>query len=150
MFQSLADWLGRIGPRLQRAFIEGDRWKLYLQGLGTTMELTVIALIFGVLLGLVVAVIRSAHDQQRLGRRKNPLLGVLNVLCQIYTTVIRGTPMMVQLLIMGFVIFKSSRNLVGIAALSFGINSGAYVAEIIRGGLMSVDAGQMEAGRSLG
>ena len=121
MFQSLADWLGRIGPRLQRAFIEGDRWKLYLQGLGTTMELTVIALIFGVLLGLVVAVIRSAHDQQRLGRRKNPLLGVLNVLCQIYTTVI-----------------------------GLGVNSGAYVAEIIRGGLMSVDAGQSEAGRSLG
>ena len=79
MFQSLTDWLIRIGPRLQRAFIEGDRWKLYLQGLGTTLELTVIALIFGVLLGLVVAVVRSAHDQQRLGRR-NPVLGVLNVL----------------------------------------------------------------------
>ena len=82
MFQSLIDWLDRIGPRLHRAFIEGDRWKLYLQGLGTTMELTVVALIFGVLLGLVVAVIRSAHDQQRIGRR-NFLLGVLNVLCQI-------------------------------------------------------------------
>ena len=65
MFQSLTDWLIRIGPRLQRAFIEGDRWRLYLQGLGTTLELTVIALIFGVMLGLVVAVVRSAHDQQR-------------------------------------------------------------------------------------
>ena len=150
MFQSLADWLGRIGPRLQRAFIEGDRWKLYLQGLGTTMELTVIALIFGVLLGLVVAVIRSAHDQQRLGRRKNPLLGVLNVLCQIYTTVIRGTPMLVQLFIWTFVIFPSQRNKVLVAFIGLGVNSGAYVAEIIRGGLMSVDAGQSEAGRSLG
>ncbi len=149
MFQSLIDWLDRIGPRLQRAFIEGDRWKLYLQGLGTTMELTVIALIFGVLLGLVVAVIRSAHDQQRVGRR-NFVLSILNVLCQIYTTVIRGTPAVVQLMIMYFVIFASSRNKVMVAALSFGINSGAYVAEIIRGGLMSVDAGQSEAGRSLG
>ena len=92
---------------------------------------------------------RTFHDQRR-EERPSFLLGVLNLICKIYTTVIRGTPMMVQLLIMGFVIFKSSRNLVGIAALSFGINSGAYVAEIIRGGLMSVDSGQMEAGRSLG
>lgn len=150
MFQSLTDWLIRIGPRLQRAFIEGDRWRLYLQGLGTTLELTVIALIFGVLLGLVVAVIRSAHDQQRLGRKRNPLLGILNVLCQIYTTVIRGTPMLVQLFIWTFVIFPTQRNKVLVAFIGLGVNSGAYVAEIIRGGLMSVDAGQSEAGRSLG
>ena len=149
MFQSLIDWLDRIGPRLHRAFIEGDRWKLYLQGLGTTMELTVVALIFGVLLGLVVAVIRSAHDQQRIGRR-NFLLGALNVLCQIYTTVIRGTPMLVQLFIWTFVIFPTQRNKVLVAIIGWGVNSGAYVAEIIRGGLMSVDAGQSEAGRSLG
>jgi His/Glu/Gln/Arg/opine family amino acid ABC transporter permease subunit len=149
MFQSLIDWLDRIGPRLQRAFIEGDRWKLYLQGLGTTMELTVIALIFGVLLGLVVAVIRSAHDQQRVGRR-NFVLSILNVLCQIYTTVIRGTPMLVQLFIWTFVIFPTQRNKVLVAFIGLGVNSGAYVAEIIRGGLMSVDAGQSEAGRSLG
>ena len=149
MFQSLIDWLDRIGPRLHRAFIEGDRWKLYLQGLGTTMELTVVALIFGVLLGLVVAVIRSAHDQQRIGRR-NFLLGALNVLCKIYTTVIRGTPMLVQLFIWTFVIFPTQRNKVLVAIIGLGVNSGAYVAEIIRGGLMSVDAGQSEAGRSLG
>lgn len=149
MFQSLIDWLDRIGPRLQRAFLEGDRWKLYLQGLGTTLELTVIALIFGVLLGLIVAIIRSAHDQQRPGRR-NPVLGILNVLCQIYTTVIRGTPMLVQLFIWTFVIFPSQRNKILVAFIGLGVNSGAYVAEIIRGGLMSVDAGQSEAGRSLG
>ena len=149
MFQSLIDWLDSIGPRLQRAFLEGDRWKLYLQGLGTTLELTVIALIFGVLLGLVVAVIRSAHDQQRIGRQ-NPVLGVLNVLCQIYTTVIRGTPMLVQLFIWTFVIFPAQRNKILVAFIGLGVNSGAYVAEIIRGGLMSVDAGQSEAGRSLG
>ena len=147
--QSLIDWLARIGPRLHKAFIEGDRWKLYLQGLEVTMELTVIALIFGVILGLIVAVVRSAHDQQRLGRR-NFLLGVLNFICQIYTTVIRGTPMLVQLFIWTFVIFPTQRNKVLVAFIGLGVNSGAYVAEIIRGGLMSVDVGQSEAGRSLG
>ena len=149
MFQSFVNWMDLIGPRLYRAFIEGDRWKLYLQGLGTTLELTVIALIFGVLLGLIVAVVRSAHDQQRIGRR-NPVLSILNALCQIYTTVIRGTPMLVQLFIWTFVIFPTQRNKVLVAFIGLGINSGAYVAEIIRGGLMSVDAGQSEAGRSLG
>ena len=149
MFQSFENWRDLIGPRLYRAFIEGDRWKLYLQGLGTTLELTVIALIFGVLLGLIVAIVRSAHDQQRIGRR-NPVLSILNVLCQIYTTVIRGTPMLVQLFIWTFVIFPTQRNKVLVAIIGLGVNSGAYVAEIIRGGLMSVDAGQSEAGRSLG
>ena len=146
---ALIDWLGDLVPRLHRAFIEGSRWKLYLQGLGTTLEMTVIALIFGVLLGLIVAVVRTAHDQQRPGRR-NPLLGFFNALCNLYTTVIRGTPMMVQLLIWSFVIFKSTRNKVLVGIIGLGINSGAYVAEIIRGGLMSLDPGQMEAGRSLG
>ena len=107
------------------------------------------ALILGILLGLVVAVIRTAHDQQRLGQH-NPILALLNFLCKVYTTVIRGTPMMVQLLIWGFVIFKTSRNHTMVGALGLGINSGAYVAEIVRGGLMSVDIGQSEAGRSLG
>ena len=150
MIQSLTDWLDRIGPRLERAFLEGDRWKLYLQGLGVTLQLTVVALIFGVLLGLVVATIRSAHDQQRPGRRKNPLLGAANLLCKIYTTVIRGTPMLVQLFIWTFVILPAERNKVLVGFIGLGVNSGAYVAEIIRGGLMSVDAGQSEAGRSLG
>ena len=131
------------------AFITGDRWKLYLKGMGTTLELTACALIIGVVLGVLVAVIRSAHDQQRLGRRSFALW-VLNFLCKIYTTVIRGTPMLVQLLIWGMVIFKSSRNRFFVGMLGLGINSGAYVAEIVRGGLMSVDVGQTEAGRSLG
>ena len=132
-----------------KAFLVGDRWKLYVQGLGYTLELTVIALIIGIILGVVVAVIRTSHDQQRLGRR-NPALGFLNAVCKVYTTVIRGTPMMVQLLIWGFVIFKTSRSHTMVGALGLGINSGAYVAEIVRGGLMSVDVGQTEAGRSLG
>lgn len=132
-----------------QAFIEKDRWQQYLNGVGTTLYVTVMALILGIILGLLVAVVRTTHDQQRPGRR-NPVLGVLNGIFKIYVTVIRGTPMMVQLLIMGFVIFSSSREFQLVGALTLGINSGAYTSEIIRGGLMAVDQGQMEAGRSLG
>ncbi|WP_297212818.1 amino acid ABC transporter permease [uncultured Flavonifractor sp.] len=149
MIQGLIEWFDRLLPRFYTAFIEEDRWKLYLQGLENTLIMTVAALVIGVLLGLVVAVVRTSHDQQRPGRR-NPVLGLINAVCGIYTTVIRGTPMMVQILIWSFVILSSSRNKVMVGIIGLGINSGAYVAEIIRGGLMSVDAGQSEAGRSLG
>ena len=132
-----------------QAFVEKDRWQQYLNGVGTTLYVTVMALILGIALGVLVAVVRTAHDQQRPGRR-NPLLGLLNGIFKVYVTVIRGTPMMVQLLIMGFVIFSSSREFSLVGALTLGINSGAYTSEIIRGGLMAVDQGQMEAGRSLG
>ena len=132
-----------------QAFIEKDRWQQYLGGVGTTLYVTVMALILGVILGVLVAVVRTAHDQQRPGH-SNPVLGVLNGIFKVYVTVIRGTPMMVQLLIMGFVIFSSSREFSLVGALTLGINSGAYTSEIIRGGLMAVDQGQMEAGRSLG
>ena len=145
----MIQWLMELGGRFHTAFVAEGRWKLYADGLVVTLELTVLALILGIVIGLVVAVIRSAHDQQRPGRR-NPLLGFVNVLLNIYTTVIRGTPMMVQILIWCFVIFTSSRNKIMVGAIGLGINSGAYVAEIIRGGLMSLDPGQSEAGRSLG
>ena len=145
-FIEFLDWFSR---GFSRAFLEGDRWKLYLKGMGSTLELTITALVIGVILGVLVAVIRTAHDQQRVGS-KNLALGILNALCKVYTTVIRGTPMMVQLLIWGFVIFKTSRNHTMVGILGLGINSGAYVAEIVRGGLMSVDVGQSEASRSLG
>ena len=139
--------------KFYQAWFEKDRWMSYFQGLGTTLQVTVMALALGVVLGVVVAVIRTAHDQQRPGQGNLPtriLLGIVNIICKVYVTVIRGTPMMVQLMIMGFVIFKSSNNFALVGALSLGINSGAYVAEIIRGGLMSLDPGQSEAGRSLG
>lgn len=135
--------------KFYQAFIEADRWKQYLGSVGTTLLVTALALILGVILGVLVASVRTAHDQQRPGRR-NPILGLINAIFKIYVTVIRGTPMMVQLLIMGLVIFKTSNNYTMVGALTLGINSGAYVSEIIRGGLMSLDAGQMEAGRSLG
>lgn len=132
-----------------QAFIESDRWLQYVKGVGNTLMVTALSLIIGVILGILVAVIRTAHDQQRPGKH-NPILGFFNGICQVYVTVIRGTPMLVQLLIMGFVIFSSSRNYTAVGILTIGINSGAYVAEIIRGGLMSLDPGQAEAGRSLG
>ena len=135
--------------KFYQAFILKDRWMQYVQGVGTTLLVTAIALALGVVLGSVVALVRVAHDQQRSGRR-NPVLGFFNAICQVYTTIIRGTPMMVQLLIMSMVIFANSRNFTMVGALALGINSGAYVSEIIRGGLMAVDPGQMEAGRSLG
>ena len=139
----------RLFVLFYQAFIEADRWKQYLNGVGTTLTVTAMALILGIILGIIVAVIRTSHAQQRPGQR-NILLGLINLVCRVYVTVIRGTPMMVQLLIMGMVIFKSSRNFTMVGALSLGINSGAYVSEIIRGGLMSLDPGQSEAGRSLG
>lgn len=139
--------------KFYQAFIEKDRWLQYLEGMGTTLLVTAMALAIGVILGVIVAVIRTAHDQQRPSSGNiigKILFGIINWLCKIYVTVIRGTPMMVQILIMGLVIFSSSRNFTFIGALTLGINSGAYVAEIIRGGLMSLDPGQAEAGRSLG
>ena len=135
--------------KFYQAFIEAERWKQYLSGVGTTLYVTALALLLGIVLGVVVAIVRTAHDQQRPGK-KNFILGIVNAICQLYITVIRGTPMMVQLLIMSFVIFSSSRDFTMVGTLTLGINSGAYVAEIIRGGLMSLDPGQMEAGRSLG
>ena len=135
--------------KFYRAWFAEGRWINYFKGLGTTIEVTIIALIIGVVLGVVVSMIRTAHDQQRPGNR-NILLGFINKICQVYVTVIRGTPMMVQLMIWGFVIFASSRKFTLVGALGLGINSGAYVSEIIRGGLMSLDIGQTEAGRSLG
>ena len=142
-------WWQDFFVNFYRAFVEGGRWTLYLKGVLTTLRVTALALIMGIILGVLVAVVRSAHDQQRPGRH-NPVLAVLNAICKVYTTVIRGTPMIVQMLIMGSIIFASSRNYTFIGTIALGINSGAYVSEIIRGGLMSLDPGQAEAGRSLG
>lgn len=135
--------------KFYQAFIVADRWQQYSKGVGTTLMVTAMALALGVVLGSVVAMIRVAHDQQK-PHHRNPVLGIFNAVAKVYATVIRGTPMMVQLLIMSMVVFKSSREFTMIGALTLGINSGAYVSEIIRGGLMAVDPGQMEAGRSLG
>lgn len=134
-------------------FIEKDRWRFITDGLVVTLEVTILALIIGTIIGMVLAIIRCAHDQQDpqdlKGIRHLPLK-LANLLARLYITVIRGTPALVQLLIMYFIIMVSCRSKVMVAVLTFGINSGAYVAEIFRGGIMAVDKGQMEAGRSLG
>ena len=136
-----------------QTFILEDNYQYFVKGLGTTLTVTIFALIIGVIIGVLVAIIRSAHDQQPEKKKSLPLR-VLNTFCKIYLTVIRGTPMMVQLLIMWFVVWASARstdsNMMKCAILAFGINSGAYVAEIFRSGIMSIDKGQMEAGRSVG
>ena len=125
-------------------FIAEDRWKYLADGLAVTLQITLCAVILGIVLGFLVAIVRSTHD--RTGKLK-----ILNALCNLYLTVIRGTPVVVQLLIIYFVIFgSSSPSKVMVAVLAFGINSGAYVAEIFRSGIMSIDNGQFEAGRSLG
>lgn len=125
-------------------FISEDRWKYILDGLGVTLQVTFFAVLMGIVLGLLIAIIRSTHD-------KTGKLKVLNAICQLYLTIIRGTPVVVQLLIIYFVIFGSvDISKVVVAVLAFGINSGAYVAEIFRSGIMSIDKGQFEAGRSLG
>ena len=130
--------------KFHSTLIEKDRWLYLLDGLKTTLIITFFAVILGMVLGFLIAIVRSTHD-------KTGKLGFLNVLARIYLTVIRGTPVVVQLLIIYFVIFASVN--VGktfVAVLAFGLNSAAYVAEIVRSGIMAVDIGQFEAGRSLG
>ena len=125
-------------------FIADDRWKYLVNGLKVTLTIKFFALIIGVVLGFLVAIVRSTYD-------KTGKLKILNLICKVYLTVIRGTPVVVQLLIIYFIIFGSvDINKTLVAVMAFGFNSGAYVAEIFRSGIMSIDDGQFEAGRSLG
>ena len=137
---------------IYKSFIFDDRYEMYVRGLGNTLLLTAMATLMGIVLGVIVALLRATWDKNGHALHGAPkfLLRIVNAFCNVYLTVIRGTPVLVQLMIWYFVVFASSRNGLMIAAFAFGINSGAYVAEIIRSGIMSVDAGQMEAGRSLG
>ncbi|MBR5542811.1 MAG: amino acid ABC transporter permease [Oscillospiraceae bacterium] len=147
---ALPEGLQRLCFQFFQVFVYENRWKFFTDGLGTTFIVTIGALIIGVIIGMLVAIIRSTHDSAR--RRPNIILRILNGICKIYVTVLRGTPLMVQLLIMGFVVMvpKGNFETVLCAIITLGINSGAYVAEIARSGIMSISAGQMEAGRSLG
>ena len=133
-------------------FIESDRWKYLWDGLGATLKVTFFALIVGVIIGIVVAIIRSTHDKniKDMKGASKAILKLLDLIARVYLTVIRGTPVVVQLMIMYYVVMVSSTNKILVATLAFGMNSGAYVAEIFRSGIMSIDNGQFEAGRSLG
>lgn len=133
-----------MAERFYLNFIADDRWKYIADGLAATLEITIVAVVIGIVLGFLVAIVRSTYD-------KTGKLKILNFLCNVYLTVIRGTPVVVQLMIIYFVVFTSGDvSKLGVSMIAFGINSGAYVAEIIRGGIMSIDNGQFEAGRSLG
>lgn len=135
---------GDLPDALSNTFLKDDRWKYLTDGLSTTLLVTFFAVILGMVLGFLIAIVRATHD-------KNGKLGVLNFFAKVYLTVIRGTPVVVQLLILYFIIFATvniDKTLVAI--LAFGLNSAAYVAEIVRSGIMSIDNGQFEAGASLG
>lgn len=140
---------------LKFVFIEKDRYLQLLTGLLNTLKITAGALLIGVIIGIVIAAVRTSYDKNRESMKLRGglgyyVLGILNAVCKVYLTIIRGTPVVVQLMISYFVIFAASDNGVLVGIFAFGINSGAYVAEIFRAGIMSVDNGQFEAGRSLG
>ena len=146
-------WFESFKAEFDLNFIQGNRWKFLVDGLKNTLTITFFALLIGIAIGVVIAMVRSTYDKTASNARpslKRKLFGLANGLCKVYLTVLRGTPVVVQLMIFFFVIMASSRNGVLVASLAFGLNSGAYVAEIIRGGIMSIDNGQFEAGRSLG
>lgn len=140
---NLLEWLLEVKDKAVAAFITQDRWKLYLEGYGVTLQVAFFAAIIGILIGTLVALMK-------LSRKRNGKKTFLARIADIYVDIIRGTPSVLQLLIMWFVIMATCKNGILVASLSFGINSGAYVAEIIRAGILAVDKGQMEAGRSLG
>ncbi len=146
-------WIDNFKSEFDTNFIQENRWQDLLKGLGNTLTITFFALLIGIVIGVIIAMVRSTYDKTQSNARpslRRKLFGVANGLCKVYLTVLRGTPVVVQLLIFFFVIMASSRNGVLVASIAFGLNSGAYVAEIIRGGIMSIDNGQFEAGRSLG
>ncbi len=158
------DWITTVDPvgfdafindvafNIYKFFLYQDRYEFYLTGISNTLMLTFFALVIGVILGIIIALTRVTWDTtgEDLHGAPRVILRIANKIAKIYLTVIRGTPVVVQVMIMFFVVFRTSRNQLMVGALAFGINSGAYVAEIVRGGIMSVDKGQMEAGRSLG
>lgn len=137
------EWFNSAAQKFEAAFLTGDRWKLYVKGLGVTMEVAVIAALLGILIGTLLAFMK-------LSVKKDGKPTIWNRIANIYIDIIRGTPSVLQLMIMWFIVLKSWNNGILVASLSFGINSGAYVAEIVRAGILAVDKGQTEAGRSLG
>lgn len=149
----MSTWWENLTLQFRAAFITDDRWKFYVTGLGNTLKVTFFALLIGIALGAVIAIVRSTWDKTQETMRpglKRVVLKLLNGVAKVYLTVIRGTPVVVQIMILFFVIMASSNNKILAGSLAFGLNSAAYVAEIFRSGIMSIDIGQTEAGRSLG
>ena len=132
-----------IKEKLYDNFVKDNRYMYIVKGLGNTIVITIFAVMLGIVLGFLIAIVRTSHD-------RNGGLAILNGICKAYLTIIRGTPVMIQLLIIYYVVLASVTNKILVAVIAFGLNSAAYVAEIVRSGIMSVDIGQFEAGRSLG
>ncbi len=143
MFTAIVEWFNKWTDTLYNTFIVGDRYMTLIRGLEKTLIITFGALLIGVVIGTIVAIIKVFAEG-------NSKMKFVDVLCNIYLTVIRGTPVVVQLLIAFFIIFVSAEDGTWVATLTFGINSGAYVAETIRSGILAIGKGQTEAGRSLG
>ena len=144
-----------LSAQVKLCFLNDDRWKMLVKGLGATLQITAVALLIGIVLGIIVAAVRSSYEKNKETMKAHGgigyvLLSIANAICKLYLTIIRGTPTVVQLLIFYFIIFAKMSDGVPVAMICFGINSGAYVAEIFRSGIMSTDNGQFEAGRSLG
>ena len=139
----LADFFTSVYNRFYKAFFVQDRWKLYLEGLGNTIIIALLATLIGTAIGVTFAMVRYIN-------KKSGRLGFLSKVINVYITIIRGTPVVLQLMILYFIVFSGWDNGILIGAITFGLNSSAYVAEIARAGFESVDDGQMEAGRSLG
>lgn len=155
LYNTVATFFVDLYEEFVRVMIDGNRFDFILDGLKNTFLITLGSLALGVVIGVFVAAVRTSFDKNQESMKAKggfgySLLAFFNSLCKLYLTVIRGTPVVVQLMIFYFVIFASSDNGVLVAMFAFGINSGAYVAEIFRAGIMSIDDGQFEAGRSLG
>ena len=147
-------WVADIKDSFIKTFLTQNRWQQLLNGLVVTLQITLVAAILGIAIGFLVAAVRSTYDKTLSGKKcrtfGDVLLKILNAFCNVYLTVIRGTPIVIQLMIIYFIVMASVRNGIYAAFVAFGINSGAYVAEIVRSGIMSIDKGQFEAGRSIG
>lgn len=139
----------KIAAGIHSALIEGDRWKLYVEAFGKTLQIAAGAVLLGIVIGVFIAIIKVSADQSR-GGAGHAILKAGAWICDLYLTIIRGTPVLIQLMIIYFSVFASMANGVPAAIVGFGINSGAYVAEIVRSGIQSINKGQTEAGRSLG
>ena len=151
----ILEWLNKLKDVFIRCFIVDNRWEWLAEGFGKSLLITFLSIIVGLVLGVILAAIRSSYDKNEeslklKGGFSYYLIKIVNGLSKIYITVIRGVPVVVQLMLWYFVFLISQSNDVIIAVVAFGVNSSAYVAEIFRGGIMSVDNGQFEAGRSLG
>ncbi len=151
----MKEWFNDLSQEFFLNFIKDNRWEWIVKGLQNTIIITFFATLIGIAIGVIIAIVRSTYDKNIETLKKKKGLGYyvlcfFNAICKIYLTIIRGTPVVLQLLIMYFVIMVSANSDILVAIVAFGVNSGAYVAEIFRGGIMSIDKGQFEAGRSLG